>query len=110
MSASSMFQDNLRLLKTIHQWTSEPVVEPIKNGIHVGFKLLLQDEQTKQKSMIKKHICLSKVLFLLPVVLFDVPKPNVDWLEDKIIFTQKNVNVYYLKQNKKCLIEYFLFN
>ncbi len=50
-STSSMLQDNLRLLKSMHQGTTENIVEPIKNGIHVEFKLSTPNDQTQQKGI-----------------------------------------------------------
>jgi len=100
MSANSMFQDNLHLLKSIHQATSEPVAESIKNGIHVEFKLSSQNEQKKQKSMMKTHLCLSKSYFFLLVVLFDVPKPYMNLAED-ITFTQNKCKCLLAETKQK---------
>jgi len=50
-STSSMLQDNLHLLKSMHQGTTENIVEPIKNGIHVEFKLSKPNDQTQQKGI-----------------------------------------------------------
>ncbi len=51
LHTSHILQDNLRLLKAMHQGTSESVLEPIKNGIHLEFKLSTQDNQTKKQSL-----------------------------------------------------------
>ena len=60
LSTSNPAQDNLRLLRSMHQGTSENVVEPIKNGIHVEFKLSTQTDKkaelNDQKSKIQFFI------------------------------------------------------
>jgi hypothetical protein len=103
-SFSHLLQDNLRLLKSMHQETSETIIEPIKNGIHVEFKLSTQDEQTKQQSNAKIIFENYGVLFSL-VVLFDVPKPNIDFDED-IITSMQNKCKRLLAEAKQRMYEF----
>ncbi len=64
-STTSILQDNLRLLKSMHQGTAETIHEPIKNGIHVEFKLsTLNDQREQKRSFLKKFSFLFKVLFI----------------------------------------------
>ncbi len=54
LSANNISQlDNIRLLKPIPQGSLESLTESVKSGIHVEFKLSIQNDQTKQQQQIK---------------------------------------------------------
>jgi hypothetical protein len=65
LSTNNLIQDNLRLLKSLHQVNSENLVESIKNGIHVEFKLSTQNDQTNQNGILEKKISLLNFYFFI---------------------------------------------
>ncbi|CAF1185184.1 unnamed protein product [Rotaria sordida] len=95
ISASNMPQDNQRSLKTMqHQGASENVIEPIKNGIHVEFKLSTQINETKEKT---------KSLDEQNIALFDVPKPQDNFDEDMIALIQNKCKRLLAETRQKIL-------
>ncbi|CAF3407872.1 unnamed protein product [Rotaria socialis] len=78
LSASNISQDNQRLLKAIHQESSDHVMKTLKTGIHVEFKLSTQTDETIEKSNLDKQ----------NIVLFDIRKLDDNDLDEMIALTQ----------------------
>ncbi|CAF3567379.1 unnamed protein product [Rotaria sp. Silwood1] len=90
VSASNASQDNQRSFKTTNQGVSENVIESIKNGIHVEFKLSTQMNETHQ-------------LDEQNIALFDVPKLQNNFDEDIIALTQNRCKRLLAETKQKIL-------
>ncbi|CAF2587518.1 unnamed protein product [Rotaria sp. Silwood2] len=95
ITGSNTSQDNQRLVKVNYQGgASENVIETIKNGIHVEFKLSTQMNETKQKTI---------QLDEQNIALFDVPKPPNAFDEDIIALTQNKCKRLLAETKQKIL-------
>ncbi len=112
LSTSHFSQDNLRLLKSIHQGNSENLIETIKNGIHVEFKLSTEIEQTNQKIQLNEQKSKRKIFFCFEILiyffsiirlvaLFDLQKPEVNVEEDIITLTQNKCKLLLAETKQK---------
>jgi hypothetical protein len=94
ISASNVSQlETTRLLKPIHQGSSESLTESVKSGMHVEFKLSTQVDETKQSYIqaIHEH----------KGVTFEVSKPSVDVYDDIIVLIQAKCKRLLMEMKQK---------
>jgi len=112
---SNTSQDNIHLSKSIHQTNPENLIESIKNGIHVEFKLSVQIDETKQQQQLQIQASneqkgfyfklLMKIkIFVIIGVIFDVPKPLVDVYGDIIALTQSRCKRLLAETKQKMFV------